>query len=199
MAPRRPGYPRPRLLLAPFALVVALSSCTVGRTRAFLGASPPSVAAGCHSSPAARPSTLPLAAKRGGKKSRPRSKPTRKSGGGSLGFGSRPGDPPSDDDDGGDLSSSGAAGSQSQSRSQSDSPVHSELILWIKSNGDARVSPKFAVRPSDLGGYGGFATAPFKRDEVVLRIPRSMCVTYDDALSDSKCLRLCVSLFCTLS
>lgn len=180
MAPPGPDCPRLGLLL----VFIALSSCAVGRTRAFLG--PAAVVSRPRS--ARRPPTLLPAARKGGKRSRPRSprkRPPSPPGGAPLGFGpsSRPGPPGGGGGEPGAASASAPTGPPPPP-SQSDSPVHSDLIRWIKSSDDAHVSPKFAVRPSDLGGYGGFAAEPIGRDEVLFRIPRSMCVTHDDALSD---------------
>ena len=182
MALRRPEYHRLRLLFA----FIALS----GRTWAF-----PGPAAIISRSRSTRSPTLLPAAKKGKKKSRPKSRreqPPSPLGGGSRGFGVRSG---SSGDGGGPDDS--AAPTDRPPASQSDSRVHSDLILWIKSNDDAYVNPKFAVRPSDLGGYGGFATAPLRRGEVLFRVPRTMCVTYDDALSVSVFDYACLLAHCS--
>jgi len=67
------------------------------------------------------------------------------------------------------------------------SPIHADLLTWLKQNPNTFVSPKFSLQPSTLGGYGGFANAPIPKDELLFRIPRECCVTYEDALSDPDC------------
>lgn len=64
------------------------------------------------------------------------------------------------------------------------SSVHADLITWLKENPNTFISPKFCIERSGLGGYGGFANSPIQENELLLRIPRECCVTYEDALFD---------------
>ncbi|KAL7533008.1 hypothetical protein ACHAXR_004997 [Thalassiosira sp. AJA248-18] len=78
--------------------------------------------------------------------------------------------------------------SEGSSSNTSGSPIHADLLTWLKQNPNTFISPKFSIQPSKLGGYGGFAgNSPIKKDELIFRIPRENCVTYDDALSDADC------------
>ena len=70
---------------------------------------------------------------------------------------------------------------------------YDDLISWFLSS-DARsyVSPKIDIRPSTrgglaTGGYGTFARTDLEGGELLLRVPRSCCVTLDDALNDVEC------------
>lgn len=65
-----------------------------------------------------------------------------------------------------------------------DSTTHAILIEWLLQNPTTFISPKFTIKESDLGGYGGFSSQDFQDGELIFRIPRVCCVTSDDALSD---------------
>ena len=69
------------------------------------------------------------------------------------------------------------------------SSAHDDLVSWIRRNPNAHVSPKFVVRPSSLGGMGGFVCeSPMSEGELILRLPRDgCCISQDDALSDPNC------------
>jgi len=69
------------------------------------------------------------------------------------------------------------------------STIHTNLISWLKQHPTTYISSKFTIKPSTLGGYGAFVTTnSFQKDELILRIPRNeCCVTYNDALNDTKC------------
>lgn len=73
------------------------------------------------------------------------------------------------------------------SRPNSSSSVHADLVSWLNENPSTFISPKFCVERSKLGGYGGFANSPIQKNELLLRIPRECCVTYEDALFDPEC------------
>lgn len=65
-----------------------------------------------------------------------------------------------------------------------DSPTHAVLIQWLLQNPTTFISPKFTIKESNLGGYGGFSSQDFEDGELIFRIPRVCCVTSDDALTD---------------
>ena len=68
------------------------------------------------------------------------------------------------------------------------SPFHAHLIQWLSSHSNTRISSKFSIRPSSLGGgYGGFANTAISQHELILQIPRQLCVTHDDVLNDPTC------------
>ncbi len=70
---------------------------------------------------------------------------------------------------------------------------YDELIVWLlSSDATSYVSPKVEFRPStrgglSTGGYGTFASDDLEEGELLLRVPRSCCVTLDDALNDVEC------------
>ncbi len=69
-----------------------------------------------------------------------------------------------------------------------DSPTHATLIRWLQQHPTTFISPKFTIKQSKLGGYGGFSsTSGFDDGELIFRIPRDCCVTQDDALNDKSC------------
>ena len=69
-----------------------------------------------------------------------------------------------------------------------DSPTHATLIQWLQENPITYISPKFTIKQSKLGGYGGFSsTSGFADGELIFRIPRQCCVTQEDALNDTTC------------
>eukprot|EP00956_Cyclotella_meneghiniana_P023329 scaffold45288_cov65-Cyclotella_meneghiniana.AAC.2 len=69
---------------------------------------------------------------------------------------------------------------------------HSDMITWLKQNPLTYINPKFKILPSKSGaGYGGFCSPTpekiMKTNEMIMCIPRTCCVTFDDALNDEKC------------
>lgn len=73
----------------------------------------------------------------------------------------------------------------------SSSTFHSNLVQWLSSHPThTHISSKFSIKPSALGescGYGGFANTAISKHELILQIPRQLCVTYDDVLQDPTC------------
>lgn len=68
------------------------------------------------------------------------------------------------------------------------SPTHATLIEWLLEHQTTYISPKFTLKQSKYGGYGGFcSTSGFTDGELIFRIPRECCVTQDDALNDATC------------
>ena len=67
--------------------------------------------------------------------------------------------------------------------------AHNDLASWVRRNPNAHVSTKFIIRPSSLGGMGGFvADSPILEGELILRLPRhGCCISQDDALADPNC------------
>ncbi len=67
--------------------------------------------------------------------------------------------------------------------------IHTQLIQWLSSHPITHISSKFSIQPSALGGgYGGFVTnTAISQNELILQIPRQLCVTYDDVLRDPTC------------
>ena len=69
-----------------------------------------------------------------------------------------------------------------------ESPTHATLIQWLQEHETTYISPKFTIKQSQLGGYGGFcSTSGFADGELIFRIPRECCVTQHDALTDKSC------------
>eukprot|EP00986_Skeletonema_menzelii_P008154 scaffold3356_cov154-Skeletonema_menzelii.AAC.4 len=70
-----------------------------------------------------------------------------------------------------------------------ESSTHATLIQWLQEHDTTYISPKFTIKQSKLGGYGGFCstTSGFADGELIFRIPRECCVTQDDALNDTSC------------
>lgn len=68
---------------------------------------------------------------------------------------------------------------------------HNDLLAWLETNKLTYINPKFKILPSQLGGYGGFCSSSpekiMKKNEMILCIPRELCITFDDALNDPKC------------
>ncbi len=70
---------------------------------------------------------------------------------------------------------------------------YDELMEWfVNSDPNSYVSPKVDIRPStrgglSTGGYGTFVSDDIEEGELLLRLPRSCCVTLDDALNDVEC------------
>ena len=63
---------------------------------------------------------------------------------------------------------------------------YSRLLEWLKSNG-ADVNDNLCFQPSSRGGgYGAFVTGDVPKDEILVTIPRSLCVTMDDVKSDEE-------------
>ncbi len=70
----------------------------------------------------------------------------------------------------------------------SSTTIHTYLIQWLASHPITRISSKFSIKPSALGGgYGGFANAAISQHDLILQIPRQLCVTHDDVLQDPTC------------
>lgn len=58
-------------------------------------------------------------------------------------------------------------------------------MKWFQSKSDkSYVSPKFSIGPSPAGGYGAFASQDLDKGELLLRIPRTCCLTLDDIFKD---------------
>lgn len=70
---------------------------------------------------------------------------------------------------------------------------YDDLVNWfIATDEQSYISPKLDIRPSTrgglaTGGFGAFASEDLSEGELLLRIPRSCCVTLDDALNDLEC------------
>ena len=61
---------------------------------------------------------------------------------------------------------------------------YDSMIGWLKSNG-ATVNENLCFRPSSRGGgYGAFVTNDVTKDEILVTIPRKVCVTLDDVRND---------------
>ena len=95
---------------------------------------------------------------------------------------------------GGTSSSSTSTITTISSDSDSRPPIHQDLLTWLNHHPNTYISPKFTIQPSQYGGYGGFVVSsssslslPVIADELLFRIPRECCVTYNDALSDPDC------------
>lgn len=69
------------------------------------------------------------------------------------------------------------------------SGFHAGLLSWLKQYPLTYISPKFSINPSELGGYGGFCSlkSGMQKDELIFRVPRECCVTFDDAFNDPVC------------
>lgn len=64
---------------------------------------------------------------------------------------------------------------------------YDKLLDWSRSNG-VFVHDQVSLRPSQLGnGYGAFVNAPIAKDELLLSIPYSACVTLDQVFEDPRC------------
>jgi hypothetical protein len=62
-----------------------------------------------------------------------------------------------------------------------------DLISWLSSKG-ATISPKLQILPSSRGGgYGAFVSEPVEVDEILFTIPRTACITLEDATNDNVC------------
>lgn len=77
-------------------------------------------------------------------------------------------------------------------RAPTQDDFHSDMITWLKQNPLTYINPKFKILPSESGaGYGGFCSPTpekiIKTNEMIMCIPRTCCVTFDDALNDKKC------------
>ncbi|KAL3801337.1 hypothetical protein HJC23_006947 [Cyclotella cryptica] len=79
--------------------------------------------------------------------------------------------------------------SQSKPSTDGTSEFHSDMVSWLSRHPLTYISPKFHISPSELGGYGGFCstTDSMQQNELIFRIPRECCVTFDDALNDKWC------------
>lgn len=76
--------------------------------------------------------------------------------------------------------------SQSQPLADGTSEFHYDMVSWLRRHPTTYISPKFGISPSKFGGYGGFCSSkdPIQENELIFRIPRECCVTFDDALND---------------
>ena len=64
---------------------------------------------------------------------------------------------------------------------------YGRLIEWIKSK-EGVISEKIEIRPSSRGGgYGAFVTEPINEGDVLFTVPRSACLTLEDATEDPEC------------
>lgn len=62
---------------------------------------------------------------------------------------------------------------------------YNNLMRWFRSKSDkSYISPKFSIGPSPAGGYGAFASQDLEKGELLLRIPRTSCLTLDDVFND---------------
>jgi hypothetical protein len=60
------------------------------------------------------------------------------------------------------------------------------LASWFTSSSQqSYISPKFSIQPSPSSGYGAFASSPISSGELLLSIPRSSCITLDNAFNDA--------------
>jgi len=65
---------------------------------------------------------------------------------------------------------------------------YNSLTNWFTNKSPrAYISPKFSIAPSPAGGYGAFASQDVSAGELLLRIPRSVCLTLDDVFNDVEC------------
>ncbi|GAX13653.1 hypothetical protein FisN_14Lh334 [Fistulifera solaris] len=62
------------------------------------------------------------------------------------------------------------------------------MLIWLKSKG-ADINSKIEIRPSTRqgSGYGVFVKDAVEADELLFTIPRSACITLDQALQDEVC------------
>ena len=64
-----------------------------------------------------------------------------------------------------------------------DPSKYTNLLTWIKAQPGAVLHPAIDIQPSHLGGgYGVFCTQDIPQDTVLMEIPRSACVTMENAL-----------------
>lgn len=61
---------------------------------------------------------------------------------------------------------------------------YDRLLEWLKEN-DAEVNDNLCFQPSSRGGgFGAFVTGDVSKDEVLVTIPRKICVSMDDVKND---------------
>mmetsp|Transcript_7469 Transcript_7469/g.16528 ORF Transcript_7469/g.16528 Transcript_7469/m.16528 type:complete len:415 (-) Transcript_7469:30-1274(-) len=66
-----------------------------------------------------------------------------------------------------------------------DAAKYDDLVKWIESQDGALVHDAISIQPSASGsGYGVFVTQDIEEGELLLKIPRSACVTLENALND---------------
>jgi hypothetical protein len=64
---------------------------------------------------------------------------------------------------------------------------YERLVEWLKSM-DAELNEKIEIRPSSRGGgFGAFVKEDVAEDELLFTVPRSACLTLEDATADPKC------------
>jgi SET domain-containing protein 6 len=64
---------------------------------------------------------------------------------------------------------------------------YNKLVEWLKSN-DAEINEKIDIRPSDRGGgFGAFVTESVAEDELLFTVPRTACLTLEEATGDPNC------------
>lgn len=69
-----------------------------------------------------------------------------------------------------------------------DTKKYDSLVEWLQQSKEAEISSKIMIQPSSRGGgYGAFVTSPVEQDELLFRIPRSACITMEDAMTDEAC------------
>ena len=84
-----------------------------------------------------------------------------------------------------DESSSSSESLLSSSTTTIDLSKYNDLMEWIRSKEGAKIHPGISIAPSQLGdGYGVFVIEDIEPNEVLFTIPRSACITLDDATSD---------------
>jgi len=66
--------------------------------------------------------------------------------------------------------------------------TYDDLLKWfVSKNEQSVISSKLAIQPSPSGGYGAFASSDLSKGEILLRIPKSCCVTLTDVFNDVDC------------
>lgn len=66
-----------------------------------------------------------------------------------------------------------------------DASKYEVLLDWVKSNG-GEVNQNIIIKKSQSCGFGAFATADLKEDDIIFTIPRKACLTLESATSDEK-------------
>jgi hypothetical protein len=69
--------------------------------------------------------------------------------------------------------------------------VYDNLLDWLEQAKGAKISVRIRIQPSTLcgGGHGVFVTDTVAAGELLFEIPRSACITMDDAINDPECGR----------
>ena len=69
-----------------------------------------------------------------------------------------------------------------------DQSKYNSLLDWVKSKEGSFIHPAITIAPSELGdGYGVYVTDAVSEGEILFSIPRSACVTVEDATNDPEC------------